>query len=180
MKREMKIITIIVAIIVVIAVSIFFGMKKGIFKKSVEHPVLVDIDSVNAVAFELKFDSLKIWEAELKLREREIGSKKILVESFYKKIDSIFSKTNEKMVKAFEKMPPTSAAAIIDSLDEGETLRLLLGMRETSLANVLAALPPQKAARIMEKVNELQNLQISEQIDTMGVQSVSREEILGR
>jgi flagellar motility protein MotE (MotC chaperone) len=63
--------------------------------------------------------------------------------------DSTQSEQRKSMTKVLENMDPTSAARILNDFPDGDIKHYLLTMKKRQAAKILAALQPDRAARIM-------------------------------
>jgi len=63
--------------------------------------------------------------------------------------DSTKTEQRKSMIKVLENMDPTSAARIMTDFPDGDIKQYLLTMKKRQAAKILAALQPDRAARIM-------------------------------
>ncbi len=63
--------------------------------------------------------------------------------------DSTSAEQRKSMIKVLENMDPTSAARIMTDFPDGDIKQYLLTMKKRQAAKILAALQPDRAARIM-------------------------------
>jgi flagellar motility protein MotE (MotC chaperone) len=63
--------------------------------------------------------------------------------------DSMQREQRKSMAKVLENMDPTSAARILNDFPDGDVKTCLLTMKKRQAAKILAALQPDRAARIM-------------------------------
>lgn len=63
--------------------------------------------------------------------------------------DSAQAEQRKSMTKVLENMDPTSAARILNDFPDGDIKTVLLTMKKRQAAKILAALQPDRAARIM-------------------------------
>lgn len=67
--------------------------------------------------------------------------------------DSVTKESEHKFTKALESMEPTDVVPIMDSLDDNTVLDLLLKMKSKKVADILNAMNPGRAARLIKKLS---------------------------
>ncbi|MCK4306903.1 hypothetical protein KAW50_01595 [candidate division WOR-3 bacterium] len=107
---------------------------------------LLELDSI----IKLKRDSLSQRETELITREQALDKAS-------QKIDLTLKHSSAKLSKIYETMEPSKSASVMDSLPDENVVKLLLSMKERSSARILEVLPPDRAARITQKIMRVKN-----------------------
>lgn len=87
------------------------------------------------------------WE-ELRLARQEIEKDKVVFHDSERK-------NLKRMAKVYEAMPADSAAATMAGVEEDTVVKLLFLMNERAAGKVLAALKPEEAGRITEKMRRM-------------------------
>jgi len=101
-------------------------------------------------------DFLLRWEGTLSQQEEALKEQARQADEIEKEAMQLrtlyFShlKELEEMVRVYERMEPPSAAAILISMETETAVLILKNMKAASLADVLSAMPPDKAAAFSE------------------------------
>ncbi|MDD2573203.1 MAG: hypothetical protein WCS98_00130 [Bacillota bacterium] len=98
-------------------------------------------------------NSLASWELQLKAKEEELEEQKTAVEDLQKRLD-IRVENIEELVVYYEKMDASDAVKILDNIsDNALVMNILRNMKEQKCSEILAAMDPRKAARLMETMS---------------------------
>lgn len=99
---------------------------------------------------------LKALRADVAARFVELTSLRDVLDErmleFSTELDARRDVQLNKLVKAMQGMPPEAAADIAVEMDEGVVVRAFDRMKARSVAKVLAAMPPPKAARVGQRM----------------------------
>lgn len=95
---------------------------------------------------EKKDQEISTLQEELRhLQENDTDTEGNVVES---------AKDRKPIVKTYEKMSPKNAAAILIEMNEEAALDILSNVKEDTLAQILAKMPPENAAKFTTKLAE--------------------------
>lgn len=72
--------------------------------------------------------------------------------AFRGELDARREEQLRKLIKAVQNMPPEAAAAMAGEMDESVVVRVFNGMKERNVAKVLAAMKPDLAARVGQRL----------------------------
>ncbi len=97
---------------------------------------------------DMKEIELKTLAQEVDKKLQEIKTQRKFLEELLATRDEIQQKKIRSLSKIFEKMEPTKAAAILDSLDDDLAIGILEGMKSKSAGKLLSQLEEEKAARL--------------------------------
>lgn len=107
----------------------------------------------------IKKEELKQFNARLLVQEEELGErgKEILIlrneaENYIKQKEEQQTEEMSWLAGVYEKMKAEEAATIIQELDENLCLSILSQMEGKQVAKILAAMKPEQAARLSQKV----------------------------
>lgn len=100
----------------------------------------------------------KAWEELRQARQVLDKDKVVFLESERKNL--------KRMAKVYEAMPADSAAATMAAVEEDTVVKLMFLMSERSAGKVLAALSPEVAGRITEKMRKMREAQTAGTPDT--------------
>jgi hypothetical protein len=107
-------------------------------------PVVKGEDSSKVLQLALKDERKKSAQLADQLRAVMDSSQKAIAAA-----DSSQVEQRKSMAKVLENMDPTSAARILNDFPDGDIKTCLLTMKKRQAAKILAALQPDRAARIM-------------------------------
>jgi flagellar motility protein MotE (MotC chaperone) len=97
--------------------------------------------------------NLASWELQLKAMEEELASQKEAVEDLQQRLDARV-KSIEELVVYYEKMDAADAVEILDNISDNRlVITILRNMKEQKCSEILAAMEPKKAARLMETMS---------------------------
>jgi flagellar motility protein MotE (MotC chaperone) len=98
-------------------------------------------------------ENLAIWELQLKAMEEELTGQKEAVEDLQQRLDAR-AKSIEELVVYYEKMDAADAVEILDNISDIRlVITILRNMKEQKCSEILAAMEPKKAARLMETMS---------------------------
>jgi flagellar motility protein MotE (MotC chaperone) len=105
---------------------------------------LTSVDSTKVLQLALEDERKKSAQLADRLRAVMDSSKMAVAAA-----DSAQGEQRKSMTKVLENMDPTSAARILNDFPDGDVKTVLLTMKKRQAAKILAALQPDRAARIM-------------------------------
>ena len=94
--------------------------------------------------------SLAAWELQLKAKEEELEKQKEAVEDLQQRLEAR-ARNVEELVTYYQNMDAADAVNILNNIsDEQLVITILRNMKERKCSEILAAMDPKKAARLME------------------------------
>lgn len=98
-------------------------------------------------------NSLMSWEQQLKEKEEELMKQRTVIEDLQQRLDARV-KNIQELVTYYEKMDASAAVSILDNVSDSQLiLNILRNMKEQKCSDILAAMDPRKAARLIEAMS---------------------------
>ncbi len=98
-------------------------------------------------------NNLASWELQLKAKEEELMEKELAIEELQQRLDTRLQNVQD-LVSYYEKMDAEQAVNIMDNISDNQLLIVVLkNMKEQKCAEILAAMDPRKAARLIETMS---------------------------
>ncbi|MGI6697977.1 MAG: hypothetical protein GX918_02560 [Clostridiales bacterium] len=94
--------------------------------------------------------NLASWELQLKAKEEELEKQKEAVEELQQRLEAR-ARNVEELVTYYQNMDATDAVKILDNIPDNQlVITILRNMKERKCSEILSAMDPKKAARLME------------------------------
>lgn len=94
--------------------------------------------------------SLASWELQLKAKEEELEKQKEVVEDLQQRLEAR-ARNVEELVTYYQNMDAADAVEILNNISDNQlVITILRNMKEQKCSEILAAMDPKKAARLME------------------------------
>ena len=107
-------------------------------------------------AKEARLDSLqKALDAQVRAYEQRADSLRVEMAQFNTLKGAFETQQIEYIAKVYGNMRPDKLAPILESLDEATIMHILSKMKEKDVSKVLSALPPAYAAKITQKLTNI-------------------------
>ncbi|CAG0990949.1 hypothetical protein MYXO_02395 [Myxococcaceae bacterium] len=90
--------------------------------------------------------------AEVESRMAELEALRVAIDARLDRLDALEAEWMERLVEIYARMPAERAAAVIDGLDPELAAALLGRIRAPKAAEILAALPVERAVRLSEAI----------------------------
>ncbi len=98
-------------------------------------------------------NSLMLWEQQLGEKEAELEEQRTAIEELRQRLE-VKVKSIQEQVTYYEKMDTQGAVKILDNIaDNRLVLNILRNMKEQKCSDILAAMDPRRAARLMEAMS---------------------------
>jgi flagellar motility protein MotE (MotC chaperone) len=95
-------------------------------------------------------DNLAAWELQLKAKEEELMEQKEAVAELQQRLDTRLHNI-EELVSYYESMDASDAVNILNNISDNELIIVILkNMKQQKCSEILAAMEPRKAARLIE------------------------------
>jgi len=95
-------------------------------------------------------DNLAAWELQLKTKEEELNQQKDVVEKLQQRLETRL-KSIQELVAYYESMDAEDAVNILNNISDNDLVVVILkNMKQQKSSEILAAMDPRKAARLME------------------------------
>ena len=94
--------------------------------------------------------SLASWELQLKAKEEDLEKQKEAVEDLQQRLEAR-ARSVEELVTYYENMDAADAVEILSNISDNQlVITILRNMKERKCSEILSAMDPKKAARLME------------------------------